>query len=88
MLIMPFFYYLWTVKMWYFCRWKKDCGFIGLNRKKCEDKGCCYRVSTDGTPWCFFPGSATKLETEKKEKLKRNETNHQSGKRRDWPKKK
>ena len=56
---------------------KVDCGFVGLNRKKCEDKGCCYRASTDGIPWCFFPGSATRNGTEKKEKSKRNETvNH------------
>ena len=70
-----------------------DCGFVGVNRKKCEEKGCCYRRSVDGTPWCFFPGNATESENKKKEKQERperpvrNESQRPHfNKRREWPK--
>ena len=33
---------------------KKECGFFGISQKKCEENGCCYKVSTDGSPWCFY----------------------------------
>ena len=32
---------------------KIDCGFVGINQKKCEEKGCCFIKSTDGSPWCY-----------------------------------
>ena len=43
---------------------REDCGFVGIDRKKCEEKGCCYRKSVDGTPWCFYG----RKEEEKKER--------------------
>ena len=42
---------------------REDCGFVGLNRQKCEDKGCCFERSVEG-PWCFYP---EKNNTEKDE---------------------
>ena len=32
---------------------KKNCGFFGINQKTCEESGCCYKVTPDGSPWCF-----------------------------------
>ena len=33
---------------------RKDCGFVGLNGEKCEERGCCFERSDEG-PWCFYP---------------------------------
>ena len=34
---------------------KKDCGFYGIDQKKCEEKGCCWKESSvKGVPWCFY----------------------------------
>ena len=33
---------------------KKNCGYFGISQKKCVEKGCCYKVSKDGSPWCFY----------------------------------
>lgn len=35
-------------------RTKIDCGFVGINQKKCEEKGCYFKISLDGTPWCYY----------------------------------
>ena len=33
---------------------KKDCGYIGINQKTCEERGCCWKESSNPkTPWCF-----------------------------------
>jgi len=32
---------------------RQDCGFVGLDRKKCEEKGCCFLKNNHGSPWCF-----------------------------------
>ena len=32
---------------------KKDCGYVGITQDKCEDKGCCFKKTNDGTPWCY-----------------------------------
>ena len=47
---------------------KIDCGFVGLNKKKCEEKGCCFIKSTDGSPWCYKGVNLEKEEKEKEEK--------------------
>ena len=34
---------------------KKDCGFDGINQKKGEELGCCWKEDSDSKiPWCFF----------------------------------
>ena len=33
---------------------KKDCGYYGINQKTCEERGCCWKESSNPkTPWCF-----------------------------------
>ena len=32
---------------------KEDCGYVGIDQKKCEEKGCCFKITTDNTPWCY-----------------------------------
>ena len=32
---------------------KEDCGYVGIDQKKCEEKGCCFKMTTDNTPWCY-----------------------------------
>ena len=32
---------------------KSNCGHLGISKKKCEEKGCCFKVSLDGSPWCY-----------------------------------
>ncbi len=32
---------------------RQDCGFVGLDQKKCEEKGCCFLKNNHGSPWCF-----------------------------------
>lgn len=39
---------------------KIDCGYMGIDKTKCEMKGCCWvPVSVEAglkdTPWCFYP---------------------------------
>jgi len=34
-----------------------DCGFLGVTKAKCREKGCCYQhpaVPEDGAPYCYF----------------------------------
>ena len=34
-----------------------DCGYMGIDQSKCEEKGCCWTpTSTGGVPWCYHPG--------------------------------
>ena len=33
--------------------YKIDCGEFGTNWSICEQKGCCFKVSFDGSPWCY-----------------------------------
>merc|ERR1712228_85106 len=32
---------------------RTECGMTGVTQGDCEDLGCCYKPSLDGTPWCF-----------------------------------
>ncbi|XP_023571645.1 trefoil factor 1 [Octodon degus] len=32
---------------------RKNCGFSGITRKECEDRGCCFNNKVRGVPWCF-----------------------------------
>ena len=61
---------------------KIDCGFVGVNIKKCEEKGCCFIKSTDGSPWCYKGVSLENEEKEEKEgkekKMTENESNDYS----------
>ena len=40
---------------------KVDCGYMGIDKTKCEAKGCCWKPRTNrgdeknDIPWCFFP---------------------------------
>ena len=36
---------------------RKECGFMGINKKQCEAKKCCWRPLGKGSkePWCFHP---------------------------------
>ena len=40
---------------------KKNCGYFGIKQEKCEEKGCCYKVTSDGSPWCFHKKINTKI---------------------------
>ena len=40
---------------------RKNCGSFGISQKKCEEKGCCYKVTSDGSPWCFHKKINTKI---------------------------
>ncbi|XP_067048373.1 uridylate-specific endoribonuclease C-like [Acropora muricata] len=31
-----------------------DCGWVGIDQKHCEDRGCCW-LPKDKTNWCFYP---------------------------------
>ncbi|XP_044152711.1 alpha-2-macroglobulin-like [Bufo gargarizans] len=33
---------------------RNDCGFPGVTKELCEQRGCCYDPSIPGTKWCFF----------------------------------
>eukprot|EP00128_Syssomonas_multiformis_P009239 Colp12_sorted_trinity150504_noHs@21457 len=33
---------------------RRDCGYFGIQQNECESKGCCWRPSNDGSPWCFY----------------------------------
>ena len=43
---------------------RQDCGFVGLDQKKCEEKGCCFLKNNHGSPWCF---NGTKVEEDDSE---------------------
>ena len=34
-----------------------DCGHVGIDRKACEMRGCCFMPlgKNSNEPWCFFP---------------------------------
>lgn len=32
---------------------KTSCGYHSDNMQKCMERGCCYKPSLDGSPWCF-----------------------------------
>jgi len=32
---------------------KTECGFHSENMEQCMSKGCCYKPSLDGSPWCY-----------------------------------
>lgn len=37
---------------------RQDCGYLGIDQKQCQNKGCCWVPAEDGsndTPWCFYP---------------------------------
>lgn len=34
---------------------RNDCGWLGIDRKNCEDRGCCYNDSVKGAKFCFYP---------------------------------
>ena len=40
---------------------RKNCGSFGISQKTCEEKGCCYKVTSDGSPWCFHKKIDTKI---------------------------
>ena len=31
---------------------REDCGYIGINQQRCEEKGCCWKADFL-VPWCF-----------------------------------
>merc|ERR1712070_551198 len=42
---------------------KKECGFNGITKSTCEQRGCCWQpeASGSGTPWCFQNSSSEAL---------------------------
>ncbi|KAK9824327.1 hypothetical protein WJX72_009486 [[Myrmecia] bisecta] len=45
---------------------RKDCGYVGIDRAACQDKGCCWQpiVPNPGAPhvdqpWCFYTNAGT-----------------------------
>ena len=42
---------------------REECGYIGIDQKRCEEKGCCWKVDLL-VPWCFkgvtFTGATSK----------------------------
>ncbi|XP_010634782.1 trefoil factor 1 [Fukomys damarensis] len=34
-------------------RQRQNCGFSGITRGQCEDRGCCFSDKFRGVPWCF-----------------------------------
>jgi len=36
---------------------RNDCGWYGIDKETCEDRGCCYDDTDFGfeTKWCFYP---------------------------------
>ncbi|EHB03612.1 Trefoil factor 1, partial [Heterocephalus glaber] len=32
---------------------RNNCGFSGITREQCEDRGCCFNDKVHGVPWCF-----------------------------------
>jgi len=38
---------------------RKECGYMGINKQKCEAKKCCWRPLAKGStePWCYQPKS-------------------------------
>ena len=36
---------------------RNDCGWYGIDKATCEDRGCCYDDTDFGfeTKWCFYP---------------------------------
>ena len=34
---------------------REECGYYGINKKECEEKGCCWKIDDDDSiiPWCF-----------------------------------
>ena len=34
---------------------RTDCGWGGITRKQCLDKGCCFDNTQQGVNWCFHP---------------------------------
>jgi len=37
---------------------RQDCGFFGIDQNGCENKGCCWRESNSGAPWCYYGASS------------------------------
>uniref|UniRef100_A0A8C9QKQ1 P-type domain-containing protein n=1 Tax=Spermophilus dauricus TaxID=99837 RepID=A0A8C9QKQ1_SPEDA len=35
-------------------RWV-NCGYPGIGKEDCNNRGCCFDSSTAGVPWCFKP---------------------------------
>jgi len=31
-----------------------DCGYPGISRDTCRQRGCCWDTSVRGVPWCFY----------------------------------
>jgi hypothetical protein len=45
---------------------REDCGYIGINQQRCEEKGCCWKIDLL-VPWCFkgvTTGGATSKNTD------------------------
>uniref|UniRef100_G3TMN8 Trefoil factor 1 n=1 Tax=Loxodonta africana TaxID=9785 RepID=G3TMN8_LOXAF len=34
---------------------RSNCGYPGITREKCQNKGCCFDDKIPGVPWCFYP---------------------------------
>ena len=34
---------------------REECGYYGIDKKECEERGCCWKVDDDNSiiPWCF-----------------------------------
>jgi len=37
---------------------RADCGYFGIDQSGCENKGCCWRQSSSGAPWCYYRASS------------------------------
>ncbi|OCT93695.1 hypothetical protein XELAEV_18011370mg, partial [Xenopus laevis] len=49
-----------------------NCGFGGITRAECNNKGCCFDSSIVGTIWCFYPKpeeAAAKCKIEPKSRI-------------------
>jgi len=38
---------------------RQDCGYFGIDQNGCEGKGCCWRESNSGAPWCYYKGASS-----------------------------
>ena len=41
---------------------RKECGWPGISRATCENRGCCFDDSMHGVKWCFHKQSS-KIDT-------------------------
>ncbi|XP_066454661.1 putative gastrointestinal growth factor xP4 [Eleutherodactylus coqui] len=41
---------------------RRNCGYLGISKARCEKRGCCYNSTVFFTSWCFFSKSQEKAQ--------------------------